>query len=129
MLQRALRAFGILLGFFLLATAVLDLLALIPYSAAVPPLRSRLWTDTPLVIGGFTLLTPFRKLQGHPAQAGAVVFLLILCLQQTAFSATGIMALVNGKKSLVFLPVSLINLLILWGNLALLLSRRSQRVA
>jgi hypothetical protein len=110
------RALAVPLGLFCLVSASLDILGLVPYSNATPPLARRAAHALPLLLAGAIFLLPYRAVRSRPLRA-VIGFVLILLVGATLYLAIDAAAgYLTGKKSWHIVPVALLIPALVAGN-------------
>jgi hypothetical protein len=104
--MRITRVLAVLLGLFWVAAATLDILGVIPYSQAMPPLARRLAHSLPLGVSGLLLLLPYRSVRSSGARAVVGAGLCLSIGWMLSVSIGGVGGFMSGARSWQVLPVA-----------------------
>lgn len=108
MIVGIIRVLTVLLGLFFLASSTLDILGLIPYSQATPPLAERALHSLPLIIAGAFLAIPYRTVRTTTSR-GLVGFMLCLLVAWLGYRAgEGTLDYAAGRRSWHVVPVAVL---------------------
>lgn len=120
------RLAGILIALAFIASDIMDILGLVPYSEATPPLRSRVLHSLPTFGAAIILLLPFRYMVRGKRFAFVAAVLAILLLVTTVLAVSGAAGFIGGKKSWHIVPAGLMFMSIPASHIWVLLRLRQR---
>jgi hypothetical protein len=106
-----------MLGLFWVASSFLDVLGLIPYSEATPPLSWRALHSIPLMIAGGLYLFPCRVVGSDRLRVGIAGALTPVVAWSLYLSIEGAGGYLSGRKSWHVVPAAVLLLAVAVGNL------------